>query len=68
MDAIKVFDDPHRIELETQRNGERRFQTIGIINTIIVVLVVYIYREPRKRIVSARRASRKEREAYYGAR
>ena len=64
VDAIEVFRDPNRIELETVRHGETRYQTIGIVNNI-VLLVVYTIRNKVKRIISARRASKNERKAYH---
>ena len=66
VDAIEVFRDPNRIELETVRHGETRYQTIGIVNNI-VLLVVYTIRNKVKRIISARRASKNERKAYFSA-
>ena len=66
VDAIEVFRDPNRIELETVRHGETRYQTIGIANNI-VLLVVYTIRNKVKRIISARRASKNERKAYFSA-
>lgn len=65
VDAIKVFHDTNRIELETERNGEQRLQTIGMVEGMTIILVAYIDRNKKKRIISARRASKKEREAYH---
>lgn len=62
-DIIKIFDDINRIEIETIKNGEKRFQTIGIVNDIILFLV-YTLRSNRKRLISVRRASKNERKAY----
>lgn len=64
VDAIEIFNDPNRIELEVVRNNETRYQTIGCIKHI-VFLVVYTTRKKVKRIISARRASQNEREAYF---
>ena len=63
VDAIGVFDDVNRIELETTRNNERRFLTIGKIEGVII-LVVYANRDDKIRIISARRASIEERKYY----
>ncbi|OGT64703.1 MAG: hypothetical protein A3J38_01980 [Gammaproteobacteria bacterium RIFCSPHIGHO2_12_FULL_45_9] len=68
LDAIRVFDDGYRIECETERQCERRLQTIGMMDGIIIVFVVYVARNHKKRIISARVACKKERDAYYGAR
>jgi uncharacterized protein len=64
VDAIEVFNDPNRIELEVVRNNEPRYQTIACVNNIIL-LVVYTAREKAKRIISAKRASKNERKAYF---
>ena len=66
IDAIAIFDDPYRIELECYSKGELRFQTIGIINEVILFLV-YTLRGKAKRIISVRRASKNERKAYHEA-
>lgn len=68
VDAIKIFADTDRIEFESTRNGEKRYQVIGSIDEIIVILLVYADRSGKKRIISARRASKKEREVYYNLR
>lgn len=62
--AIKVFDDTNRIELASFRKGEERVQTIGVVHEIVISLV-YTIRKNKKRIISARKASKNEREAYY---
>ena len=66
VDAVKIFNDPCRIELESERNNEIRYKTIGIIDFKLVILLVYANRGKKKRIISARRASKKERAVYYG--
>ena len=66
VDAIEIFDDVNRIELETVRHSETRYLTIGDVNRIIL-LVVYTVRNKVKRIISARRASKNERKAYVDA-
>ena len=63
IDAVLVFDDPNRIELETIRNNEHRFITIGIVSGVII-LVVYTHRKEKKRLISARCASAEERKYY----
>jgi uncharacterized DUF497 family protein len=65
IDALEVFSDPHYIEYESIRNAEIRYQVIGKIVDVIVILVVYTSRHKKKRMISARRASKKEREAYF---
>lgn len=63
IDIIELFDDPNRIEFENTRNGEKRFQTIGMVNDVVLFLV-YTSRGSKKRIISVRRASKNERKAY----
>ncbi len=64
VDAIDVFMDLSRIEFEKIRDGELRYLTIGSVNDV-VILVVYTYRGSTVRLISARRASKNEREAYF---
>lgn len=63
MDAVEIFDDPNRIEAQTTRHDEKRYQTIGTVNEV-VLLLVYTHRSEIKRVISARRASKNERETY----
>ncbi len=68
--AALVFGDENRIEkYDTLHSAdEDRYITIGQINGIaVVVMVVYTEREPAIRIISARLATKREREAYYHA-
>ena len=64
IDAIEIFNDPRRIEAVSYRQKEERYQTIGLVNGVII-LVVYTYRNGKKRIISARSASKNERRAYH---
>lgn len=66
--AALVFGDRNRIEIYDAEHSivEDRFITIGVIKTTVVVLfVVYTERESAIRIVSARCATKREREAYF---
>ena len=63
IDAIQTFKDLNRIEAKTIRKNEERYKTIGIVNSV-ALLVVYTLRNGKKRIISARRASKEERNAY----
>ena len=65
VDATRVFLDPNRIErLDTSRDyGEDRYQTIGFVEDAIL-FVVYTERGERLRLISARRATLRERDAY----
>lgn len=67
--AQLVFQDPHSI---TQRDElsfeEERWLTLGSIKGVLVLLVVHIWEESVNeetiRIISARKATPREREAY----
>ncbi len=68
--AALVFGDPDRIERYDIAHSinEDRYITIGQIRGVaIVVLVVYTEREKAVRIISARLATKREKEAYYNA-
>lgn len=66
--AALVFRDENRLEFydEAHSEDEDRFITIGQINGVaIVVMVVYTERKNAIRLISARRATKQERSAYY---
>ena len=66
--AILVFGDDNRIEMYDAKHSleEDRYITIGEINGYVMVLyVVYTERNDAIRIISARRATQREKEAYY---
>ena len=62
--ASRIFDGDY-IEQQDRRHeyGERRFIAIGRIGGSVFV-VVYVCRAGRRRIISARRANRRERNVY----
>ena len=61
-DAIRIFDGPVVERIES-RHGEDRIFAIGLMEDIEIV-VVYVMRGRRRRIISARRAHRDERQDY----
>ena len=66
--AALVFGDDARLEIYDEENSieEERYITIGSINGLITVLVVvYTERGEAIRIISARHATKEERERYY---
>lgn len=68
-DAVLSFDDPqHLSQQERIENGEYRWQTIGLVYGIVVILVAHTIRFESGneiiRIISARKADRKERNRY----
>jgi uncharacterized DUF497 family protein len=70
IDMVDLWDDPRRQEVRDRRQsyGEPRFQTIGQVkfNIFFVVYTERLYEDGVEvvRIISARRANRKERELY----
>jgi uncharacterized protein len=59
--AAMIFDGPVQTTLDDRRHyGEQRIIAIGEIDGEVLV-VVYTDRGPARRIISARRANRKER-------
>jgi hypothetical protein len=67
--AIHVFDDPRALTiLDRVEDGEHRWQTIGMIEGSLLVLVAHTEDDDGEdeivRIISARRATRQERRAY----
>ena len=64
--CLSVFVDPLRIETDSSQleHGEIRQKTIGRSKSGMIVVVVSTDRASVTRIISARRASRREREAY----
>src|SRR5436190_1615519 len=67
VDAIEIFGDPDRSEFPDERRdyGEQRIRVIGQVADRVVLAVVYTDRNRTKRIISARRASRRERRIYH---
>ncbi len=67
--ASLVFNDENRIEFydDGHSSDEERYITIGMVNHVaIVIMVVYTERDNVLRIISARKATKKETEEYYG--
>ena len=64
-DAVAVFDDVFRIEWYDAEHSEEedRYNTIGLVRDVL--FVVYTERGVRTRIISARKATPRERSAYY---
>lgn len=64
-DAVSaVGDDPLALTIPDKSGEEDRFVTIGTDLFGRTLLVVYIWRGNRVRIISARKATRRERQAY----
>ena len=66
--AMRVFRDSHRIDFydSGHSSDEDRYITIGSVNgTVLILMVVYTERGDAVRIISARKATSKERRRYY---
>ena len=65
--ATTVFNDPFAVERIDDREdyGEERFVLIGMAEGNLVLLVVYTERQGRIRIISARRATKREQDDYF---
>lgn len=67
--AKLVFDDPHHLTRQDREvEGEARWQTIGIVGEVHLLLVAHTVNEDKNeeviRIFSARKATRQERSTY----
>jgi hypothetical protein len=67
--ASLVFEDPFQISIMDRiENGEERWQTLGMVGNVVLLLVAHTFAEQEDeevvRIISARKATRKERQKY----
>jgi uncharacterized protein len=66
--ARLVFEDPLHISIGDPYEAEERWRTMGLVNGVVILLVVHTVEEQDGeetiRIISARKATRVEREAY----
>ena len=66
--AAAVFEDPYFVQLYDAAHsaeGEERIKGIGVMKGLLVVATIFTQRS-RKRIISARQATKQETEYYYG--
>jgi uncharacterized protein len=60
-DAVGVFDDPGAITIEDpDAEGEQRFLAIGLDVLGRIIVVAFTYRGDDLRLISARKATRRE--------
>lgn len=66
IDAPLVFNAPNKLTLESTRGDEARLMDVALVEVAGVVLVlVYVVRDPDEvRVISLRRSSKKERTFY----
>lgn len=67
--AALVFDDPNALSIQDRIvEGEQRWQTLGLVGDVLVLLVAHTYEdvvgEEIIRIISARKATPRERSIY----
>ncbi len=67
--ARRVFDDPNHLSIQDRHEGgEERWQTLGLIGPVAILMVAHTYEdgdgEEIVRIISARKATRSERRRY----
>jgi uncharacterized DUF497 family protein len=68
--ASLVFDDPYHLSIQDRHeNTEERWQTLGLVGGVVVLVVAHTYREDGWgdeviRIISARKATAHERRRY----
>jgi uncharacterized protein len=66
-DAVGVFDRPYLERLDDRRDyGEDRYVVYGQARNQVITLV-YTLRGAVRRLISARKATKNERETYYSA-
>ena len=63
-EAIEIFDGPVLSRADDIR-GEVRERSYGLIKDVVVVCVVHTERGAARRIISARKATKKEREEFH---
>jgi len=61
---VSVFDDVFAITIPDESSAEERFMTLGVDALGRVIVVVYTWRGEAVRIISARKATRRERRQY----
>ena len=62
----RIFEGPVLTWFDGRKDyGEDRYISIGKVESAAVVVIAHTYRDDRIRLISARPASRKERQAYH---
>ena len=64
-EAIEIFKGPVLSREDDAVNGERRERSYGHIHGVVVVCLVHTQRGAATRIISARKATRPEREYFH---
>ncbi|MGV0877728.1 BrnT family toxin [Martelella sp. FLE1502] len=67
-DACRIFEGPVLTKRDDRfEYGEARFTSIGSIENLLIIVVVHTDRNGRTRLISARRANRRERALFNDA-
>ncbi len=66
----RVFEDPNQLSIQDRFEGdEERWQTMGLVNAIVVLIVAHTVSDDGEeeivRIISARKATPRERQRYH---
>jgi hypothetical protein len=59
-DAVQVFDNQYLNKEDTDTVGDQVFVVLGMDNLGRLLVVVYTYRKDKIRLISARKATKKE--------
>jgi len=67
--AARVFADPAHLSVRDPHEGEERWRTLGLVDGVVIVIVAHTLKEAEDgeeeiRIISARKATPVERQAY----
>jgi uncharacterized DUF497 family protein len=63
-DAVGVFEDENAITIDDEHESEERFVTIGKDFLSRILVVIYTFRKLVIRIISARKATAREKKMY----
>lgn len=63
-DAVSVFADEHALTIDDPHPEEERFVTLGMDAFARLLVVVYTWRSDAIRLISARKATRREGTSY----
>ena len=65
-DAVSIFEDERALTMEDEDGDEERFVTMGVDLLGRVLVVVFTWRGDDIRLISARKATGREKAAYEG--
>ncbi len=63
-DVVGAFEDPNALTIDDPHPKEQRFLTVGLDSLARLLVVSYTWRENSIRIISARKATKKEQKQY----